>query len=79
MLYTIEYHCNNVLSMTFITKLIKEHLYLLPLIPSINLFLQALAVQQSLNLSPSEDLNTSVFVDNLIKKMNKIEADQSED
>ncbi|XP_011136475.1 poly(ADP-ribose) glycohydrolase ARH3 isoform X1 [Harpegnathos saltator] len=41
--------------------------------------LQALAVQQSINLNPSEELNVSSFVDNLIDKMDKIEADQTED
>lgn len=43
------------------------------------LFLQALAVQQSLNLNPSEELNISSFVENLIEKMDKIEVDQTED
>ncbi|XP_014484436.1 PREDICTED: poly(ADP-ribose) glycohydrolase ARH3-like isoform X2 [Dinoponera quadriceps] len=41
--------------------------------------LQALAVQQSLILNPSEELNASSFVDDLIEKMDKIEDDRTED
>ncbi|XP_032685302.1 ADP-ribose glycohydrolase ARH3-like isoform X2 [Odontomachus brunneus] len=41
--------------------------------------LQALAVQQSLNLNPNEELDVSSFVDNLIEKMAKIEVDRTDD
>ncbi|XP_019887264.1 poly(ADP-ribose) glycohydrolase ARH3 isoform X2 [Ooceraea biroi] len=37
--------------------------------------LQAIAIQQSLCLNPSEELNVSDFIDNLISKMDKIEVD----
>ncbi|KYQ55519.1 Poly(ADP-ribose) glycohydrolase ARH3, partial [Trachymyrmex zeteki] len=40
--------------------------------------LQAIAIQQSLCLNPSEKLNVSNFVDDLINKMDKIEGDTSE-
>ncbi|EGI59450.1 Poly(ADP-ribose) glycohydrolase ARH3 [Acromyrmex echinatior] len=40
--------------------------------------LQAIAIQQSLHLNPSEELNVSNFVDDLINKMDKIEGDTSE-
>ena len=36
---------------------------------------QAIAIQQSLHLNPSEELNVSNFVDDLINKMDKIEGD----
>ncbi|XP_018362694.1 PREDICTED: poly(ADP-ribose) glycohydrolase ARH3-like isoform X4 [Trachymyrmex cornetzi] len=38
----------------------------------------AIAIQQSLHLNPSEELNISNFVDDLINKMDKIEGDTSE-
>ncbi|XP_011064076.1 PREDICTED: poly(ADP-ribose) glycohydrolase ARH3-like [Acromyrmex echinatior] len=38
----------------------------------------AIAIQQSLHLNPSEELNVSNFVDDLINKMDKIEGDTSE-
>ncbi|XP_018303346.1 poly(ADP-ribose) glycohydrolase ARH3 isoform X3 [Mycetomoellerius zeteki] len=38
----------------------------------------AIAIQQSLCLNPSEKLNVSNFVDDLINKMDKIEGDTSE-
>lgn len=37
--------------------------------------LQAIAIQQSLCSNPSEELNASDFIDDLIKKMDKIEVD----
>ncbi|KAL6267129.1 hypothetical protein P5V15_000208 [Pogonomyrmex californicus] len=40
--------------------------------------LQAIAIQQSLHLNPSEELNVSNFVDNLINKMDKIGDDSSQ-
>ncbi|XP_011704255.1 PREDICTED: poly(ADP-ribose) glycohydrolase ARH3-like [Wasmannia auropunctata] len=39
--------------------------------------LQAVAIQQSIHLDPSEELNVFNFVDNLINKMDKIEGDAS--
>ncbi|KAG5306393.1 ARHL2 glycohydrolase, partial [Pseudoatta argentina] len=44
---------------------------------SINSFF-AIAIQQSLHLNPSEELNVSNFVDDLINKMDTIEGDTSE-
>ncbi|XP_054003811.1 ADP-ribosylhydrolase ARH3-like isoform X2 [Hylaeus anthracinus] len=38
--------------------------------------LQAVAVQQSLLLNPSEELNVTNFIDNLIHKMEQIEKDE---
>ncbi|XP_029661700.1 ADP-ribose glycohydrolase ARH3-like [Formica exsecta] len=40
--------------------------------------LQAIAIQQSLCLYPSEELNVSNFIDNLINKMDKIEVGESQ-
>jgi len=40
--------------------------------------LQAIAIQQSLCLDPSEELNVTKYVDDLINKMDKIEGDESE-
>lgn len=36
---------------------------------------QAIAIQQSLCLNPTEELNVSNFLDDLIDKMDKIEVD----
>lgn len=40
--------------------------------------LQAIAIQQSLCLCPSEELNVSNFIDDLINKMDKIEVGESQ-
>ncbi|XP_025269136.1 poly(ADP-ribose) glycohydrolase ARH3-like [Camponotus floridanus] len=40
--------------------------------------LQAIAIQQSLCLHPSEELNISNFIDDLINKMDKIEVNESQ-
>jgi len=37
---------------------------------------QAIAIQQSLCLHPSEELNVSNFIDDLVNKMDKIEVDE---